>query len=331
MTRDRPDAAAGALVLEPGQAIRRSSRATRWTCCRWTRPLLPCARHARPVWLAAATLPGGRLRRVAVADDRMGPRGEAALLPSAGLGPSSSPVAPLLELGHRQLRPAGARLPARRRRDARRRGRRLAAPASCWPGRSRRPGCSGTLPAGARVDWRARARGAPGSAGAVRGMGRPGGADGGRGAASGWWTATCPRQAFPLSRRAGLARPPGRRRCAAGFLGIVSAQTGRRPHLPSARQRRARRRLGRASPQGVVEPASAHSRGACWRGGAYPVELFRVQARQLERRQRKLGSAGRPHRRRRRRTLPRTDVAWADDTDRVPASRSRTSGRPSAG
>jgi hypothetical protein len=63
---------------------------------------------------------------------------------------------------------------------------------------------------------------------------------------------------------------------------------------------------------GVIEPSAALPE-AVWRGAPYPAELFRVQARQLERSWRRLGTlSGRsgPD----ANELPRIDVAWADDT-----------------
>ena len=63
---------------------------------------------------------------------------------------------------------------------------------------------------------------------------------------------------------------------------------------------------------GVIEPASSMPE-AVWRAAPYPAELFRVQARQLERSPRRLGTlSGRTGAE--MTELPKIDAAWADDT-----------------
>jgi hypothetical protein len=119
-----------------------------------------------------------------------------------------------------------------------------------------------------------------------------------------------PPATFPLS-------PPiewRRRRIAglrAALVGTVSAQTGA-AHVFLRPGSDALAGAWAAVAAGVIEPAAALPE-AVWRSAPYPAELFRVQARQLERSPRRLGVlSGRtgtdPN------ELPRVEVAWADDT-----------------
>ncbi len=119
-----------------------------------------------------------------------------------------------------------------------------------------------------------------------------------------------PAMAFPLSQSIVWR---GRRVAGfrAGLLGTVSAQTGAtRIYLRPGADALASAWAAIAA--GVVEPSIAIPE-AVWRAAPYPEDLFRVQARQLERSSLKPGSLG-------IRTaaeaveLPRAETAWSEDT-----------------
>src|SRR5207245_1313947 len=98
-----------------------------------------------------------------------------------------------------------------------------------------------------------------------------------------------PAAAFPLSSQIEWrGRPVAGLRAA--LLGTVSAQSGAtRLYLRPGGDALAS--SWAAIAEGVIEPASAIP-DAVWRAVPYPIDLFRVQARQLERSSRKLGSLG---------------------------------------
>ena len=96
----------------------------------------------------------------------------------------------------------------------------------------------------------------------------------------------------------------------AGLLGTVSAQTGAtRIYLRPGADALASAWAAIAA--GVVEPSSAIPE-AVWRAAPYPADLFRVQARQLERSSLKPGSLG--IRSGETTELPRVEAGWSDDT-----------------
>jgi hypothetical protein len=270
--------------------------------------VLSGARGRRPVWLAARSLPGNRLALSAVADDRVGPRGQPLFYGAGDTLPRPGPVA-LLELGPASFRPLA---PPHRLVGTGRHG----VEAGGWPRRLllawalQAPGLMRALPAGLRVDWRL----APSERLA-------------RLAPFIEWGEPMPRmidgelvwlldgyvaaEAYPLSSRL-LWR--GRRVGAleAGFLGTVDAASGAahiylRPGADGLA--RAWARISR----GVVEPESAMP-DAVQRQAPYPVELFRVQARQLEQGQWRAGSLGGAQPIAVPADVPLTDQGWTDDT-----------------
>ena len=95
------------------------------------------------------------------------------------------------------------------------------------------------------------------------------------------------------------------------FLATVSGQTGA-VHVYLRPGSDALAAAWAAIAEGVVEPAASIP-DPVWRSAPYPVDLFRVQARQLDRPSRKLGSLS-------GRTgtdaadLPRVEVTWSRDT-----------------
>jgi hypothetical protein len=260
----------------------------------------------RPVWLAARTLPGGRMSVSAVADDRVGPAGEPLFYEAHDSVPRPLP-APLLELGEEAFGPAA---PPYRVND----GQGTGVPATSWPRRillawALQAGrLLGPLPPGARVDW---------PLSPVARLERL--------APYATWTAPVARVidgelvwlvdgytssgTFPLSPRVTWrGRQVGSVR--AGFLGTVSALNGAthvflRPGSDPLAEAWA------GISEGVVEPASSIP-GPVLRAAPYPLEQFRIQARELERPGWDLGvGSGRvaadsneP---------PRADVAWSAD------------------
>jgi hypothetical protein len=260
----------------------------------------------RPVWLATRTLPGGRFVLSALADDRTGPAGEALFYRQQDSAPLPF-VVPLLDLGsaaHHGNSP-GYRVGN---------GDDAGVELDSWP---RRIALAWTLqapevlapPGSARVDWALSpserlARLAP-----FADWGRPVArvVDGEL-----LWILDgyVPAAAFPLSSLVEWNNRPvaGLR---AALLGTVAAQSGTtriylRPGADALASAWA------AIAEGVVEPASAIP-DAVWRAAPYPIDLFRVQARLLERSGRRIGSLG-------GRTAgeaaepPRPETEWAADT-----------------
>jgi Uncharacterised protein family (UPF0182) len=269
--------------------------------------LLAVDGRRRPVWLGTRSLPDGRLLLTAQADDRTGPTGDALFYRAQDSVPSAT-LAPLQDLGTAAFY---ARAPAYRigRDDE------PGVSLDSWLRRIplawalQAPALLAPLASGARVDWalapaRRLARLAP---------------------FAHWGAPTArmvdgellwildgylPAQAYPLSA---TVEWRGRRVAGfrAGLLGTVSAQTGvARVYLrPGADALAA---AWAAIADGVVEPVSAMPE-LVWRAAPYPLELFRVQARQLERSSLKPGSLG-------IRSggeggdLPPAETAWADDS-----------------
>jgi len=255
---------------------------------------LPGARARRPVWLAARILAGRRLALSAVADDRVGPKGRPLFYGPGDTVPRPGPVA-LLELGPGSFSPLAPRhwLVGSDRHGVE---------AGAWPRRVmlawalQAPGLLRELPAGLKVDWRL----SPSER-----LGRL--------APFVEWSDPLPRvidgelvwlldgyvaaDAYPLSSRLAWR---GRRVGAleAGFLATVDAASWA------------------GISRGVVEPASAIPEGVL-RQASYPVELFRVQARQLEQGQWKAGSLGGGQPLADPADVPLTDQGWTDDTTTV--------------
>jgi len=261
----------------------------------------------RPVWLVVRALPGGRLVLAALADDRTGPAGEALFYRPQDSVPM--PLAtPLLDLGDGTVH---AQAPAYRVASADHPGVAL----DSWPRRIllawalQAPELLGPLAPDARVDWAL----SPGARLAQLtpfvAWGEPVArvVDGEL-----LWIVDgyVPPGAFPLATRLDWRgrRVAGLR---AALVGTVSAQTG----APRVYLRPGADALASAwatIAEGVIEPATAIP-DAAWRVAPYPVELFRMQARLLERSARKLGTPG-------GRTgagaaePPKADAAWSADT-----------------
>ncbi|HUR93441.1 MAG TPA: UPF0182 family protein [Gemmatimonadales bacterium] len=270
--------------------------------------LLPIAGRPHPVWLATRALPSGHVVVTALADDRTGPGGEGLFYRSQDSVPQPFPT-PMLDLGPSAYH---GQAPAYRIGGDDAPGVAL----QSWPRRVllawalQAPELLGPVAGDSRVDWalspqRRLARLAP-----FASWGEPIARviDGEL-----VWLVDgyVPAEAFPLSRRiewngrvvAGL-RP--------ALLATVTAQAGvTRIYLRPGSDALAS--SWAAVAQGVVEPASAMPE-AVWSAAPYPDELFRVQARQIERSVRRLiGSLGGrgvadPA------DLPRSVSSWAHDT-----------------
>jgi hypothetical protein len=239
----------------------------------------------RPVWLAARLLPGGHTGVSAIADDRVSPSGEA-LFYHTGDSVARPGPGPLIELSENAFRP---RAPAYRiGTDG------SGVPVQGWLRRvvlawALQAGeLLGGLPPGSRVDWALApeerlARLAPF---AEWGVAIPRIIDGDVvWLADGYLAAA----AFPLAPRASWrGREVGSLQAA--FLGVVDATSGTtrvfvRPGADALAEAWAE------VSRGVVEPASALPEPIL-RAAPYPVELFRVQARQVEHGSWKPGALG---------------------------------------
>jgi hypothetical protein len=269
--------------------------------------MLAAGPHARPVWLIGRNLPGGRFVLHALADDRTGPGGEAVYYRARDSVPQPL-VTPWLDLGPGAFH--GGAPPYRLNRDQE-----PGVALDSWLRRLllawslQAPELLGHLERGTRLDWSL----APGDrlnrlvpfavwdepvARIVDG--------------ELVWVVDgyLPPSTFPLSPRTEWRhrRIAGLR---AALIGTVSAQTGA-VHVFLRPGSDALAGAWAAVAAGVIEPAAALPEPV-WRGAPYPAELFRVQARQLERSPRRLGVlSGRtgsdPN------ELPRSEIAWADDT-----------------
>jgi hypothetical protein len=260
----------------------------------------------RPVWLAARLLPGGHTSISAVADDRVSPSGEA-LFYHSGDSIARPGAAPLLELSENAFRP---RAPAYRIGTE--------GPGVQVHGWLRQVVLAwalqagellGSLPAASRVDWALspEQRLATLVPFADWGVPVPRIIDGEVvWLADGYLAASV----FPLAPRASWrGREVGSLQAA--FLGVVDATSGVtrifvRPGADALAEAWA------DVSRGVVEPVSALP-DALLRAAPYPVDLFRLQARQVEQGAWKPGAlGGRP-------AMdasgpPRESVGWTSDT-----------------
>lgn len=260
----------------------------------------------RPVWLAARLLPGGHTAVSAVADDRVSPTGEA-LFYHTGDSVARPGAAPLVELSENAFRP---RAPAYRiGTDG------PGVPVHGWLRRVvlawalQAGDLLGGLPRGARVDWSLspEQRLAKLTPFAEWGVPVPRIVDGDvLWLADGYLAAAV----FPLAPRASWrGREIGSLQAA--FLGVVDATSGVtrifvRPGADALAQAWA------DVSRGVVESSGAAPE-AILRAAPYPVELFRLQARQVEQGYWKPGAlGGRP-------AIdatapPRENTGWSADT-----------------
>jgi hypothetical protein len=258
------------------------------------------------VWLAARLLPGGHTAVSAVADDRVSPSGEA-LFYHAGDSVARPGAGPLVELSENAFRP---RAPTYRiGTDG------PGVPVHGWLRRVilawalQAGDLLGGLPPGVRVDWALSpderlARLAPYAEWSVP-VPRIIGGDV-LWLADGYLAASV----FPLAPRASWrGREIGSLQAA--FLGVVDATTGVtrifvRPGADALAQAWAE------VSRGVVEPVGALPE-AVLRAAPYPVELFRLQARQIEQGAWKPGTlGGRPAID--ATAQPRETVGWNRDT-----------------
>jgi hypothetical protein len=260
----------------------------------------------RPVWLTTRLLPGGRAAVMAVADDRVSSTGEALFYRPGDSLPRPG-TAPMVELSEGAFRPGAP-------------GYRVGTegpgvPATTWPRRVvlawalQAGGLLGGLPPGARVDW------------ALSPEERLG-----RLVPFADWSAPVPRiiagdlvwladgylaaAAFPLAPRVSW-RGTEVGSLQAAFLGVVDAATGAtriflRPGADPLAEAWA------SVSRGVVEPAASVPEPVL-RAAPYPLELFRVQARQVEQGSWKPGTlGGRPADA--AAGAPRENIAWDADT-----------------
>jgi hypothetical protein len=269
--------------------------------------LLSVAGRRRPVWLATRALTGGHLVVSALADDRTGPAGEALFYRPQDTVPLPV-IAPILDLGAAAFhggapdyRIGGDDAPG--------------AELDAWPRRIvlawalQAPELLGRLAPGARADWALAPLRRLQLLAPFATWGEPAArlVDGEL-----VWIVDgyVPAAAFPLAPRA-----EWNRRSVAGvrgaFLATVSAQTGAvRIYLRPGSDALAA--AWGAIAEGVIEPSTSIPE-AVWSAAPYPVDLFRVQARQLDRPSRRIGSLS-------GRTtsdateLPRPEVSWSRDT-----------------
>ena len=265
------------------------------------------AGHRRPTWLAARGLPGQRVAVSAIADDRVSATGEALFYHAGDSLPGVVPGA-LLELPDAAFRPDAApyRLGGREGYGVSLDGwiRRLVLAWALQAG-----GLLAQHPPGARVDWalspedrlRRLAPFADWGAPAARLV------DGDLvWIAEGYLASST----FPLSKRIDWrGRPVGA--LDAALLGTVDAQTGTtRIYLrPGAGP------VGEAwagVSRGVIEPSSAVPQPIL-HAAPYPLELFRIQAKQVEQGAWRPGAlGGRPPAD--PGEAPRENIAWSADT-----------------
>ena len=268
--------------------------------------LMTVGGRRRPVWLGTRALPAGRFVVTALADDRTGPTGEALFYRPQDSVPSTL-MAPLRDLGTRAFHARSPRYRLGRDEDA-------GIALDSWVRRValawalQAPALLGPLAPGARVDWNLSPTGRLARLAPFAQWGAPSArvVDGEL-----LWIADgyLPARAFPLSPSIELSerRVAGFR---AGLLGTVSAQTGAtRIYLRPGSDALASAWAAIAA--GVVEPSLAIPEGV-WRAAPYPEDLFRVQARQLERSSLAPGTLG--VRTGEASELPRVDRAWSNDT-----------------
>jgi hypothetical protein len=258
------------------------------------------------VWVGTRSLPAGRFVVTALADDRTGPAGEALFYRQQDSMPSTS-MTSLRDLGTRAFHSQSPDYRIGRAEDP-------GVALDTWLQRValawalQAPALLGPLKPDARVDWKLSPGSRLGRLAPFAQWGEPSARllDGEL-----LWIVDgyLPAKAFPLSSSIEWRghRVTGFR---AGLLGTVSAQTGAtRIYLRPGADALASAWAAIAA--GVVEPSSAIPE-AVWRAAPYPADLFRVQARQLERSSLKPGSLG--IRSGETTELPRVEAGWSDDT-----------------
>ncbi len=260
----------------------------------------------RPVWLTARLMPGGRTSILATADDRVSQTGEALFYRAADSVPRPGAV-PLLDLAESTLRPGAPSYRLSTDGPGVRAGglpRRVALAWALQAG-----ALLGTLPPGTRVDWAL----SPGERlerlvpFADWGEPVPRIIDGELiWLSDGYLTAA----AFPLAPRV-TWRGGEIGSLQAAFLGVVDAGTGAsRVFLRNGADALAE--SWSAVSRGVIEPAGA-APAPILAAAPYPLELFRVQAKQVEQGSWKPGTlGGRPAAE--PGAVPRENIAWAPDT-----------------
>jgi hypothetical protein len=260
----------------------------------------------RPVWLTSRVLPGGRIGIAAVADDRASPAGEA-LFYRAGDSVPRPGAAPLLDLPETTFRPEAPSYRVSTEGTGVR--------TTSWPRRLalawalQAGGLLGPLPPRTRVDWALSpderlARLLPF---ADWGAPVPRLVEGELvWLADGYLTAA----SFPLAGRV-TWRGTQVGALQAAYLGVVDAATGGtriflRPGADALAESWAN------VSRGVVEPAASIPEPIL-RSAPYPLELFRIQARQVEQGAWKPGTlGGRPAAD--AAAPPRENLGWSSDT-----------------
>jgi hypothetical protein len=262
--------------------------------------------NPRPVWMVVRSVSPGRVLVSAIADHRVSPRGEPLFYRLADTLPRPT-VATLLELRAGALTPDAPNYRLRQ-------GESHGVPVDSWPRRlllawALQAGeLLGDLRPGSRIDWRLSpedrlqrlAPFADWSAPTARVI------DGELVWLLDGYLAS---RTFPLAGRA-VWRDKQVGSLGAAFLGTVNAESGAarvylQPEADALAQTWAR------LANGVVEPAAATPE-AVLRASAYPDDLFRVQAKELERSPWKAGSVsgqGQINT-----EAPRPEVGWAADT-----------------
>ncbi|MEP6687647.1 MAG: UPF0182 family protein [Gemmatimonadales bacterium] len=268
--------------------------------------LLTVGGRRRPVWLGTRALPGGRFVVTAMADDRTGPAGEALFYRPQDSVPSTA-ITLLRDLGPRAFHSRSPDYRLGRDEDA-------GVALDSWLRRValawalQAPALLGPLKADARVDWNLSPAARLARLAPFAQWGEPAArmVDGEL-----VWIVDgyLPAKAFPLSPSI-----EWRQHRVAGFraalLGTVSAQTGAtRIYLRPGADALASAWGTIAA--GLVEPSLGMPEGV-WRAAPYPLDLFQVQARQLERSSLKPGSLG--IRAGEAAALPGVEAAWSDDT-----------------
>ena len=269
--------------------------------------LLSIGGRRRPVWLTTRTLPGGRFVLTALADDRTGRAGEGLFYRPQDSTPAP-PAVPWLDLGTGGFHGGAPDYRVGHDDDA-------GVPLDSWPRRIllawalQAPELLGSVPPAARVNWALSPRSRLAQLAPFASWSEPVArvVDGEL-----LWLVDgyLPAAAFPLASRVqwGGRQVAGLR---GALLGSVSAQTGA-VHAYLRPGSDALAASWAAVAEGVIEPAASLP-DPVWRAAPYPLDLFRVQARELERTARKLGAlSGRTGAE--AADLPKVETAWSDDT-----------------